>query len=201
MDSRRELIFGALGLGILSLVVYLLVSEATREPDPNGKILVTPTVTAEATQDPVNSPTPTATPTPTPNPQTYTVEAGDTLNGIAQRFNISLADLAAKNSITDPNNIYAGQKLQLPEPGEQIQASTPSSGEPGEAVYVVKSGDTLFAIAQEYGVTSRDIIELNGDIDPQQLYVGRNLRIPTGPRTPPAPREVSTAAIGVSSPR
>jgi LysM repeat protein len=199
MGSRRELIFGALGLGILSLVVYLLVSEATREPDPNRNISVTPTVTAEVTQDPVNSPTPNET--PTPNPQTYTVHAGDTLNGIAERFNISLANLAAKNSIMDPNNIYAGQKLQLPEPGEQIQASTPSNGEPGEAVHVVKSGDTLFAIAQEYGVTTRDIIELNGDIDPQQLYLGRNLRIPTRPRTPPAPREVSTAAIGVSSPR
>lgn len=199
MNSRRELIFGALGLGILSLVVFLLVQEATRGPGPDEELTVTPTVTVTATEDPVTSPTPSVTPTPTPNPQTYTVRAGDTLNGIAKQFNISLVDLAAKNSITDPNNIYAGQVIVLPKPDERVEASTPASGESGEIIYVVKSGDTLFAIAQEYGVTTSDIVELNGDINPQQLYVGKNLRIPTRPRTPPPPRE--TATTGVSSPR
>ena len=200
MNSRRELIFGALGLGILSLVVFLLVQEAIRAPDPDKELTVTPTVTVTATEDPVTSPTPSVTPTPTPNPQTYTVQAGDTLNGIAVRFKISMGDLASKNSITDPNNIFAGQKLQLPEPGERVQAPTARSGESGEIIYVVKSGDTLFAIAQEYGVTTRDIVELNGDITPQQLYVGKNLRIPPQPLTPPPPRKTATTAIGVSSP-
>tara|TARA_Y100000588_G_scaffold394332_1_gene514229 strand:+ start:4073 stop:4459 length:387 start_codon:yes stop_codon:yes gene_type:complete len=127
--------------------------------------------------------------------------AGDTLNGIAVRFKISMGDLQAKNSITDPNNIFAGQKLVLPEPGERIQAPTAQSGESDETIYVVKTGDTLFAIAQEFGVTSSDIVELNGDIDPQKLFVGKNLRIPSRSRTPPPPRNTATAAIGVSSPR
>ena len=200
MNSRRELIFGALGLGILSLVVFLLVQEATRGPGSDEELTVTPTVTVTVTEDPVISPTPTVRP-PTPNPQTYTVQAGDTLNGIAVRFKISMADLQAKNSINDPNNIYAGQILLLPEPGERIQAPTAQSGESDETIYVVKSGDTLFAIAQQFGVTSGDIVELNGDIDPQKLFVGKILRIPSRSRTPPPPRNTATAAIGVSSPR
>ena len=201
MNSRRELIFGALGLGILSLVVFLLVQEATRGTGPGEELTVTPTVTVTVTEDPVTSPPPTVPP-PTPNPQTYTVQAGDTLNGIAERFKISMQDLQAKNSITDPNNIFAGQKLVLPEPGERVEVSTPASGESGEIIYVVKSGDTLFAIAQEYGVTTGDIVKRNGgDIDPQQLYVGKVLRIPTRPLTPPPPRTTATATTGVSSPR
>ena len=201
MNSRRELIFGALGLGILSLVVFLLVQEATRGTGPGEELTVTPTVTVTVTEDPVTSPPPTVPP-PTPNPQTYTVQAGDTLNGIAERFKISMQDLQAKNSITDPNNIFAGQKLVLPEPGERVEVSTPASGESGEIIYVVKSGDTLFAIAQEYGVTTGDIVKRNGgDIDPQQLYVGKVLRIPTRPLTPPPPRKTATATTGVSSPR
>lgn len=201
MNSRRELIFGALGLGILSLVVFQLVQEATREPEINTELTVTPTVTVTATADPVTPPSPSVPPEPTPNPQTYTVQPGDTLNGIAVRFKISMADLQAKNSINDPNNIYAGQILLLPEPGERIQAPTAQSGESDETIYVVKSGDTLFAIAQQFGVTSGDIVELNGDIDPQKLFVGKILRIPSRSRTPPPPRNTATAAIGVSSPR
>ena len=66
---------------------------------------------------------------------------------------------------------------------------TPPQGLPtsssGEIIHVVKSGDTLSAIAQQYGVTLRDIVERNGEIDPRKLFVGTNLRIPTRPLTPP----------------
>ena len=62
MNSRRELIFGALGLGILSLVVFQLVKEATREPEINTELTVTPTVTVTATADPVTLPSPSVPP-------------------------------------------------------------------------------------------------------------------------------------------
>ena len=62
MNSRRELIFGALGLGILSLVVFQLVQEATREPEINTELTVTPTVTVTATADPVTPPSPSVRP-------------------------------------------------------------------------------------------------------------------------------------------
>lgn len=59
---------------------------------------------------------PPAPPTPAPAPQqTYTIQSGDTLSGIAQQFNVTQdALLAANPSITDPNEIYAGQVLTIP---------------------------------------------------------------------------------------
>lgn len=41
----------------------------------------------------------------------YTVVAGDTLSGIASKFGVHYLDVAAMNGISNPNKIYAGQKL------------------------------------------------------------------------------------------
>lgn len=46
--------------------------------------------------------------------QTYTVQAGDTLTGIATANNITVANLIALNTLTDPNNLFVGQVLTLP---------------------------------------------------------------------------------------
>lgn len=45
--------------------------------------------------------------------QTYTVHPGDTLSGIASKYGTTYQDLAAKNSIADPNRIYVGQRIKI----------------------------------------------------------------------------------------
>lgn len=62
------------------------------------------------------SPAPAATPTPAParTPGTYTVQAGDTLGAIAERFGVTIADLVAANGLADPDLIYPGQELTIP---------------------------------------------------------------------------------------
>ncbi|MCL6552709.1 MAG: LysM peptidoglycan-binding domain-containing protein [Firmicutes bacterium] len=58
---------------------------------------------------------PTATPTATPGiPDEYTVQPGDTLRGIAQRFNVTPEALIELNGIEDPNLIQPGQVLKIP---------------------------------------------------------------------------------------
>src|SRR6185436_3270423 len=50
----------------------------------------------------------------TPAPRTYTVKSGDTLYGIAIKFNTTVAAIATYNNITNPNNISVGQVLNIP---------------------------------------------------------------------------------------
>lgn len=184
-----------LGLLILGVVAYVLYTQAT-EDGGVGFQTETPTTTPESAASPTPSPTPTpaATPTPTPAPQTYTVQPGDTLLGIAERFGITVEDLQSKNELADPNNIFAGQKLELPQPGERVQPDTPAGGGgAAEDVYVVKAGDTLYAISQELDVTVEDLATLNEITDPSQLFVGRRLLIPERRLTPPTVRPAADA--------
>ena len=189
-SSRRELVLGVLGLLILGVVAYVLYTQAT-EDGGIGLQTETPTATPDSTTSPTPSPTPTpaATPTPTPAPQTYTVQPGDTLLGIAERFGITVEDLQGKNDLPDPNNIFVGQKLELPQPGERLQVDTPAAGGGAtDDVYVVKAGDTLYAISQDLDVTVEDLAEINEITDPSQLFVGRRLLIPERRITPPTVR-------------
>lgn len=186
---------------ILGLVAYVLYTQAT-EGDGIGLQTETATVTPESTASPTPSPTPTpeATPTPTPAPQTYTVQAGDTLLGIAERFGITVEDLQARNELADPNNIFVGQKLELPQPGERVQPETPAAGGgDAEDVYVVQAGDTLYAISQDLSVAVEDLAELNEITDPSQLFVGRRLLIPEPRVGPPTVRPTPQAGQGGQS--
>jgi nucleoid-associated protein YgaU len=102
--------------------------------------------------------------------QQYTVQSGDTLNNIAQRFynNSSWWTLIqAANPGIDPNNLQIGQLLQIPLGLE----------------YIVQSGDTLRSIAQKfYGDSTlwTLIQNANPGIDPNNLQIGHQLQIQFG---------------------
>ena len=63
-------------------------------------------------------PLPTATPIPPDLARgtlvTYTIQAGDTLAGIAGLFNSTVDDIIEENSLADPNAIFVGQQLVIP---------------------------------------------------------------------------------------
>jgi LysM repeat protein len=70
---------------------------------------------------------------------TYTVQRGDTLQGIAARFNRSIAAILEANpAITNPRLIYTGQRLIIPgdEPGQRAITLSPACGVPGTQVNV-----------------------------------------------------------------
>ena len=60
----------------------------------------------------------------------YSVQAGDTLSSLAERFATSVEEIVAANNLTDPNALQAGQTLLIPsllrEPQTTITAGTPT---------------------------------------------------------------------------
>jgi LysM repeat protein len=102
--------------------------------------------------------------------QTYTVQPGDTLSGIAARFGTTVNTLVQLNGIKDPNLIYSGQILKLP-------GYSSNSGNTGPDYYIVKSGDTLSQIANTFGTTVSQLQAWNGISDPNFILAGQKLRV------------------------
>ena len=100
--------------------------------------------------------------------QTYTVKAGDTLYGISNQFGVSVTELAQLNNV-NAANLQIGQVLTIP--------SSSGTNPNNMFMYTVKSGDTLYSIAQKYGTTVKAIQDLNY-LKSNSLTVGQVLRIP-----------------------
>ncbi|WP_426755992.1 LysM peptidoglycan-binding domain-containing protein [Myxococcus sp. Y35] len=101
---------------------------------------------------------------------TYSVRSGDTLSALAKRFNTSVSSLAKTNGISNPDRIYAGQTLRIP---DGFDAPRSSGGS-----YTVKSGDTLSGIAGRYGTTVSALAKANNIANPNLIYAGQRLTIP-----------------------
>lgn len=106
-------------------------------------------------------------PTPSvPDYITYVIQPGDTLSEIAERYGTTYQTLASLNQISDPNLIYAGSTIRIPE-------------NPGSAsrYYTIQPGDTLSEIAERFGTTTQALAALNGIADPNLIYAGTTIRI------------------------
>ena len=97
----------------------------------------------------------------------YIARPGDTLDGIAQRYGIELAVLRALNRWAGERDLRAGSALLAPKPGG-----------PKLALRRVKPGDTLEAMAQEYGTTVAALQALNGIADPGLIVLGELIVVP-----------------------
>lgn len=92
------------------------------KPSPTGTTTPLPTLTqtpaATYTPAPSSTPTPTPTAPPTRTPQRmarYIVEEGDSLSEIAMRYDITVEEIVLANALEDPNRLYIGQVLLIPQ--------------------------------------------------------------------------------------
>ena len=118
-------------------------------------------------------------------PQRYTVQSKDTMFFIAQRFNIPLNNLIAANPhIKNPNVLYPGDILCVPDTTVGRQPEKCPADFPDR--YTVQSTDTMFFIAQRFGVSLDALIAANPHIeDASVIHPGDVLCVPKKrPRKP-----------------
>lgn len=103
----------------------------------------------------------------------YIVLPGDTLSSIASRFGTSVALIAQRNGILNPNRILAGQTLIVP-----TATTVPPPPPPGPTTYVVRFGDNLYRISLRFGVSMLEIAQANGIFNVNRIFAGQVLVIP-----------------------
>lgn len=115
---------------------------------------------------------------------TYTVQAGDTLFRIAQRFGTTVDAIVAANNIPNRNLIHPNQQLEIPgtEPSSDgnDDTSTPAPSNSTASTYTVKRGDTLFGIARQFNTTVLALVQANNIFNPNYIQPGQVLQIPGG---------------------
>lgn len=105
----------------------------------------------------------------------YTVNPGDTLYTIAEKYDLPVSLLMKVNYITNPYNVEIGTKLCIP--GDESEL--PTSNVPTEClIHKVIAGDTLYLIAKKHKVKLDDIMKANPNLDPYNLLIGTELCIP-----------------------
>lgn len=140
----------------------------------------------------------------------YIVEEGDTLFGIALKFNVPLQTLIQINNLQNPDYLDVGQVIEIPVSEEFYQIvqlvqrqcqkqETPASTSvtvtredvdnpqyPNDIIYKrhrVRRGDTVYLLAKEYGTTTGNIMQLNPSItDVRNIQIGSILTIPIPPQ-------------------
>jgi LysM repeat protein len=119
-------------------------------------------------------------------PITHTVQRGETLGNIAQRYNTTVQEILQANQIANPNRILPGQQLNIwaaeidmpvepvSAPPELVEGAPPESS----ITYVVQRGENLSQIALRHGVNWRLLAQVNGITNPDHVYSGQVLTIP-----------------------
>jgi LysM repeat protein len=135
---------------------------------------------------------------------THTVKEGETLFSIAQKYKISVDQIKKWNDLTS-NVLDVGQTLRVSSTTtESDPASTPGEKAPpppqqdtqetsSSSYYVVKSGDTLYEIAQKHDMSLQQLKSLN-DLSSNNIRVGQRLLVRQPTPTPSVAQKTTGAA-------
>ncbi len=118
-----------------------------------------------------------------PGGMDYAIQPGDTLLGVAIRYDLDWRAVAAINGLSENSLLQIGQVIRLPGAGDPV----PGVGGPVMADlpaalatidYVVRSGDTLVTIAARHRTDWRTLAALNGLAEQSVLQIGQALKVP-----------------------
>lgn len=175
---------------------FALFATPTFTPTVTPTATATATVTATPTATPTETLTSTITPTATAaGPFVYKIEEGDTLDGIAKKFNVEVLVIMALNQLTYESVIRVGDEILIPPPDLSLDTPTPiPTGWRGTIDYIVAPGDSLELIAVRFNSTLDAILKENKVLEnANEIFVGQLLKIPVNIATP-----VPTSTPGLS---
>ena len=141
-------------------IAYMTRDQWAKYVNPGGKPAAAPAKPAPAPAKPA--------PAPKPAGRTYTVQAGDTLSGIAAKLGVPTSAISGYRS-GNPNLIYPGEVLKI--------NGGNAARKPAGRTYTVRAGDNLSAIAARYGTTYQALAAKNGIANPNLIYPGQVLKI------------------------
>jgi LysM repeat protein len=170
---------------VATITAASLLAGCVRFPEPNPEPMPGEAAPGAAAQTPA---------TGLPSGSIYTVQSGDNVFALAERYRIPLRSLIDNNRLQPPYRLVPGQPLFIPKPRE----------------HRVAQGDTVYGISRRYRVDMSALVKFNQIVPPYTIHVGQVLRIPapvenestlaaTAPAAPdataPAPQETS-APVG-----
>ena len=130
----------------------------------------------------------------------HVVQRGETLFRIALRYGVTVDSLVSFNGLANPNRIYAGQTLLIPNGSPSAPAApaaAPVASGSG-ATHVVQRGEYLGMIARQYGVSADAIAAANGLANPSLIFAGQRLIIPGASAPASAPAAQPAASGGTT---
>lgn len=137
---------------------------------------------------------------------TYSVQRGDTVARLAERYGSTIEVIRQSNDLDSNYLIFVGQQLIIPasvnpDSGQAVVTATPAAGTPVVSgniiIYTVLEGDSLSRIARLYNTSVAAIAQFNGIVSTSRLQVGQQLRIPrSGVAAPIAPLRTYTVQPG-----
>ena len=129
----------------------------------------------------------------------HLVSSGETLSGIASRYNVSPRDLMALNGLADADHVELGQTLTLPSsavvPAERPKPA-PITVVAGASEHTVAKGQTLTQIARAYKIPVASLISINQLADPNKVEIGTRLYL----KAPASASSTATATAPTNSP-
>ena len=118
---------------------------------------------------------------------TYTIKSGDTLWDIAVN-NGTTVDALMKDNNLSSHLIYPGDKLNYSSSSVEYLAQAKNDG-----YYTIALGDTLGTVADKFGTSVDNLVEINNLSNPHLVYVGQVIKV-DGNATPKATPAVAQAA-------
>lgn len=167
--ARRLMHTGMAGLAGVGIIIAPVVAQEFPGRNVNPREIPTPTVVLSASSEDPEMATQFSE-KPRDRIYEYTVQPGDTVSSIAEKFGVSQDTIRWQNNLKSKDSIRAGQTLQI----------LPVTG----VIHKVQKGDTVYSIARKYDASTQAIVDFPYNTftndETFELAIGQTIIVPDG---------------------